>query len=117
MCVGMLGMLQVLSGTSPLDPLQTDLLTTAQAGGQALVRMVNNVLDVPRVAAGTLVLEPVQFELRALVDEVVATVAPEASEKGLELAALVLDSVPTSVVGDVVRLKQVRAADPVPGSG
>ena len=72
-------------------------------------------LDVPRVAAGLLVLESVQFELRALVDEVVAAVAPEASEKGLELAALVLDSVPTSVVGDVVRLKQVDASDPVLG--
>ncbi|CAI5497840.1 unnamed protein product [Closterium sp. Naga37s-1] len=54
-------------------------------------------------------LESAVFDLRCVVDEVVLLVAGEAREKGVELAALVMDSVPTVVVGDPLRLRQILA--------
>ncbi|CAI5459956.1 unnamed protein product [Closterium sp. Yama58-4] len=54
-------------------------------------------------------LESAVFDLRCVVDEVVLLVAGEAREKGVELAALVMDSVPTVAVGDPLRLRQILA--------
>ncbi|CAI5521537.1 unnamed protein product [Closterium sp. Naga37s-1] len=86
-----------------LAALVMDSVPTVVVGDPLRLRQVGGLL----VLLAALGLESAVFDLRCVVDEVVLLVAGEAREKGVELAALVMDSVPTVVVGDPLRLRQV----------
>ncbi|CAI7927230.1 unnamed protein product, partial [Closterium sp. NIES-54] len=80
--------------------------SAGRAGGGLEVAGRGRAGAVERGSVVRLGLESAVFDLRCVVDEVVLLVAGEAREKGVELAALVMDSVPTVVVGDPLRLRQ-----------
>ena len=75
-----------------------------------MIYLINDLLDFSKIESGELELEAATFDLRALVDEVVGVLAPMVHDKRgqLELAAIVGDSVPETMIGDPTRLAQVR---------
>ena len=101
-----LGMTSLLLDTR-LDETQRDYVETAQASGEHLLGLINDILDFSKIEAGRLELERVPFDVRETVEEALDVVAFNSSKKGLELAALVEDHVPTAVEGDAGRVKQV----------
>ncbi|KAG5249689.1 histidine kinase [Salix suchowensis] len=103
---GVLGMLQMLMDTE-LDATQQDYVRTAQDSGKALVSLINEVLDQAKIESGKIELEAMQFDLRVIMDEVLALFSGKAHEKGVELAVYVSDGVPEMVIGDPGRFRQI----------
>ena len=103
---GVLGMTGLLLNTE-LDDDQRDYARTAHRSGEALLTVINDILDFAKVEAGKLEFEDIDFDLRAVIEEVAQLLAARAQEKGLELACLVLPDLPVAVRGDPGRLRQV----------
>ncbi|KAL7149594.1 hypothetical protein ABFS83_05G051900 [Erythranthe nasuta] len=103
---GILGMQQLLLDTD-LSSTQRDYAQTAQACGEALITLINEVLDRAKMEAGKLELEAVPFDLRSILDDVLSLFSEKSMQKGVELAAFVSDKVPEIVVGDPGRFRQV----------
>ncbi|GER37152.1 histidine kinase 2 [Striga asiatica] len=103
---GILGMLQLLLDTE-LSSTQRDFAQTAQGCGEALITLINEVLDRAKIEAGKLELEAVPFDLRSILDDVLSLFSEKSRQKGIELAVFVSDKVPEIVVGDPGRFRQV----------
>lgn len=103
---GVLGMLHMLMDTD-LDVTQQDYVRTAQASGKALVSLINEVLDQAKIESGKLELEDVQFNLRAILDDVLSLFSDKSQGKGVELAVYISDSVPEMLIGDPGRFRQI----------
>ncbi|XP_057777672.1 histidine kinase 4 isoform X2 [Salvia miltiorrhiza] len=103
---GILGMLQLLQDTE-LSSTQKDFAQTAQACGEALITLINEVLDRAKIEARKLELEAVPFDLRSILDDVLSLFSEKSRQKGVELAVFVSDKVPEVVVGDPGRFRQV----------
>jgi signal transduction histidine kinase/CheY-like chemotaxis protein len=103
---GIMGMTQILLGTM----LATEQRAYAEAihdSAQALLNIINNILDISKLEAGKVELEMVDFVLDEVVEGVVALLTPQAREKGLDLAATVAPEVAGAYRGDPTRLRQV----------
>ncbi len=103
---GMLGMIAALLD-GPLDARQRDFAETLRYSGDALLTIVNGVLDLSKLEAGKLALARRDFDLRRLVDSVAALMASRAEEKGLSLTVEVAPELPGHLHGDPDRLRQV----------
>jgi predicted ATPase/signal transduction histidine kinase/ActR/RegA family two-component response regulator len=103
---GIIGMIELLRGTS-LDDEQTDYLTTANTAAEQLLRIIRDTLDLSRIEAGKLELEPVRFALGDYLDTLVRMVTLRVQTAGLTLELDVARDVPTHLVGDRDRLLQV----------
>ncbi|MFZ0256648.1 MAG: ATP-binding protein, partial [Gammaproteobacteria bacterium] len=103
---GMLGTLELLS-ESTLDSDQRDLLRTAHHSADALLTIIDDILDLTRIEAGKLALEKQIFDPGHLVEEVTSLFAAAATRKGLELACFVAPNTPTSMAGDPTRIRQI----------
>ncbi len=90
-----------------LTPQQRDYLRTARESAEALLTIIDDILDVSKIDAGRLTLNRTGFQLRDTVEDAVKLLAPRAAEKGLELACRIAPGVPDAVVGDAGRLRQV----------
>ena len=69
--------------------------------------MINDILDFSKLEAGKIVLDPTDFDLRRLVEDVGALLAPAAYDKHLELIAYCMPEVPETVHGDSGRIRQI----------
>ncbi len=103
---GVIGMTDLLLETE-LDDRQRDYAQTVRNSGEALLTIINDILDFSKVEAGKLEIEDIEFNLRAVVDDVVDLLAGSAQAKGLELVVAVESAVPAWVNGDPGRLRQV----------
>jgi PAS domain S-box-containing protein len=103
---GVFGMLELALDT-PLTSEQQDYLKTALESAEALLNLLNDILDVSKIEAGKLDLEEIDFDLRVAVESVATTMAPRAEAKGLEMACMVHHNVPALLRGDPARLRQV----------
>jgi PAS domain S-box-containing protein len=103
---GILGMTELALGTD-LTPEQREYLQMIKSSADALLTVINDMLDFSRIEAGKLDLDPVSFSLRDQLGDAVKILAQRAHAKGLELAWGVADDVPDWVVGDAARLRQV----------
>ena len=92
---------------TPLDACQRDYQEKVLAASDALLGIINDVLDYSRIEAGRLALESIPLELDQVVRSVASQVALRAEEKGLELLFLVDADVPRRLTGDPLRLGQV----------
>jgi two-component system sensor histidine kinase/response regulator len=101
-----LGMAQLLEETR-LDPDQHRYLEIMTNNGDALLDLINGILDLARIESGRLSLEQSAFDLESLVDRTVETLGIRAHQKGLEMLAHVMPVVPTALVGDRLRVRQV----------
>jgi signal transduction histidine kinase/CheY-like chemotaxis protein len=103
---GVLGMLSVLDETQ-LGRNQQSYVQTARTSGQILLDIINDILDLAKVEAGELVLEPGAFDLRAVVEDAARQAAVQTRGKELEVIAQYPPQVPTFVIGDAGRVRQV----------
>ncbi len=101
-----LGMAELLR-TTPLTPNQHHLLNTVLSSGDVLLTLVNSILDFSRVEAGQIDLTEAPVDLRRCVEEIVELLSLRAAEKSLTLKALVDVRVPTSLLTDATRVRQV----------
>jgi signal transduction histidine kinase/ActR/RegA family two-component response regulator len=103
---GIMGMTTLLLDTE-LNADQRESLTMLRTSAESLLRVINDILDVSKIEAGRMTLEPVPFELRAQLDHFIRTLAYRAKEKGLTLRCDVTPDVPDHLLGDWMRLQQV----------
>ncbi|MES1023815.1 PAS domain S-box protein [Gloeocapsa sp. BRSZ] len=101
-----LGMTGLLLDT-PLTPEQRDFLQTIRTSGDALLSLINEILDLSKLEAGEMELETLNFDLSTCIDEVLELLAPQAHTKNVEIAGLIYRNVPTCLQGDAGRLRQV----------
>jgi signal transduction histidine kinase/DNA-binding response OmpR family regulator len=101
-----IGMTTLLLETD-LKVEQRDSLITVKNSGNALLDIINDILDYTKIDGNKLDLERSSFNLRLCIEDAFDQVSSKASEKGLELAYLVDGNFPEEVVGDVTRLRQV----------
>ena len=101
-----LGAADLLSET-PLNSEQNRYVGTLVSNGNALLELINSVLDLARMESGRLSLEATAFDLEEVVEKTVETLAVRADEKQLELTVRFAPNVPTRMVGDPLRLRQV----------
>ncbi len=101
-----LGMTGLMLDT-PLDAEQRDFIETIRSSGDALLSLINEILDLSKLEAGEMALETLDFDLSTCLEEVVELLAPSAYNKGLEIAALIEHNVPIYLKGDAGRLRQI----------
>lgn len=101
-----LGMNELLAATD-LDPTQRDYADRASASGALLLDVVTDILDFSKIEAGAIDLVRAPFDLRRLVTSTVTVLSFAAESKGLTVTADYDPDVPTHVVGDATRLRQV----------
>ncbi len=101
-----IGMTDLLLDTD-LTPQQQDLVETVRSSGDALLTIINDILDFSKIESGKLELEEQPFDLRACVEQAISLLAPKAAQKDIELAYLIQPQVPTQIIGDMTRLRQV----------
>jgi signal transduction histidine kinase/CheY-like chemotaxis protein len=103
---GMLGMLSLLEAT-PVNDQQLDYIKTANRSGKHLVSLLNDILDASALEAGKMALKPENLHLPSLIDDVYALMRPAAIDKGLRLTVTQDMGLPTWVMVDGTRFKQI----------
>lgn len=103
--IGMTGLLL----DTPLSEEQHDYAETIRASGEALLAVINDILDLSKIDAQGLDIEQVPFEVRVCVEQVLDLVTPAAKAKGLDLAYLIEEGTPATVRGDGTRVRQILA--------
>ena len=101
--IGMSGLLRETS----LDAEQADYAETIKTSADALLTVINDILDFSKIEAGKVELERAPFELRRTIEGALDLLAPVAAEKGVELVYAVDPELPTGLIGDAGRLRQV----------
>jgi signal transduction histidine kinase/CheY-like chemotaxis protein/ligand-binding sensor domain-containing protein len=103
---GVLGMTALLLDTS-LTREQQEYVDAIRDSGVALVTIINDILDFSKIEAGKLTLEYARFELRTTIKEAISLVSEPAKHKNLNLLSTIDPGLPSWVIGDPVRLKQI----------
>ena len=103
---GILGMTQVMLANPTVDPVLREQIRLVHTSGETMRDMVNDILDVAKIESGKLEIEPVAFDLPALLREAVELWSDRARQKGLELH-LDVERSPHMVLADAARVRQV----------
>jgi signal transduction histidine kinase/DNA-binding response OmpR family regulator len=103
---GILGMTELLIDTS-LTPHQREYANTIFASSHSLLRVLNDILDHSKMEAGKLSIVEEPFDLSSLLNECLDLFGAHAEEKNLELIATIDPTLPTLVIGDPTRLRQI----------
>jgi signal transduction histidine kinase/DNA-binding response OmpR family regulator len=103
---GVIGMAGLLF-TTRLDDEQREYAETIRRSAEALLAIINDILDYSKVEAGRMEIERIDFDLPTMIGEVADLLAFKAHEKQLELTCLVMPDVPRMVRGDPGRLRQI----------
>ncbi len=103
---GIIGVTELLQG-SKLDPKQQKYLETIRDSGESLLQILNDILDHSKLEAGKLQLENIEFDLRSLLLKIENIFSPMCQNKGIKLVFNIKNSVPTNIVSDPIRIRQV----------
>ncbi|MCS6885145.1 MAG: ATP-binding protein [Acidobacteriota bacterium] len=101
--IGLSGLLM----ETPLSEVQKELVQTVRKSGEALLDLVNDILDLSKIEAGKIDLEVQEFDLRKCIEEALALVGVRAAEKSIDLAYSIDVGVGDCFIGDVTRLRQI----------
>ena len=101
-----MGMTELTLDTA-LTAEQREFLQVVQSSSEALLTVINDILDISKIEAGQMVIEEVGFHLREVVEGVAEVLSIRAQKKGLELTCYVDPALPSRVLGDPTRLRQV----------
>ncbi|MBZ0260664.1 MAG: response regulator [Hyphomicrobiales bacterium] len=103
---GILGMIGLLRETE-LTPEQESYAQAADASGRTLMSIIDEILDTSKIESGRLDLERSPFDLSTLAESVIELLAPRAHAKGIEISCRVTGNVPSIIIGDETRIRQV----------
>ncbi len=101
-----IGMTQLALGEELSEEVR-DFISTANESAHSLLNLLNDILDFSKLEAGKFTIDNAPFDLRATLDETVKSLSMRAFEKKLELACEMGSHVPTGLIGDGARLRQV----------
>jgi signal transduction histidine kinase/DNA-binding NarL/FixJ family response regulator len=104
---GLLGYAQLLERDVDLAEWQRANVLAMKGCGEHLLTLINDVLDLARIEAGGLTLDPTTFELAELLDGVAAMISVRAGQADIEFRKVVHDTLPVAVCADARRLRQV----------
>jgi len=103
---GVMGMLELVGRIEP-GPQQQRYIDTARRSAEALLGIINGILEISKIEAGKVELEQNPFDLHELVREVAETFAEMAQGKGLRLTCTLPPNLPKRLIGDPGRLRQI----------
>jgi two-component system, sensor histidine kinase and response regulator len=103
---GILGMTELLLD-SDLKPQQHRFVTAVRSSGEALLKLINDILDFSKIEVGKLELDPIDFDVHRLVDDVAELLVHRVTGRNVELACRIDSLVPTYLRGDADRIRQV----------
>ena len=103
---GIIGMTELVLDTE-LTGEQRKYLEMAKTSADSLLTLINDILDFSKIEAGKMELEAIDFNLRVTLENAADTLALKAQEKGLELVCHILPDVPTALIGDPGKLRQI----------
>ncbi|MGA8597612.1 MAG: response regulator [Bryobacteraceae bacterium] len=103
---GIIGLTE-LALDSDLQPEQREYLQMVRSSADVLLTVINDILDFSKIEAGKLDIDPIEFQLRAGLEDTVGTLAIAAQKKELELICDVAPEVPDLLIGDPLRLRQI----------
>ncbi len=101
-----IGMTELMQD-EPLDERQRDAWHTIASEAGALLDIISDILDFSKIEAGQLELEVVEFDLRTVLENVADALAFQAAAKGVEYITYIAPDIPSRLVGDPVRLRQI----------
>ena len=102
-----LGFSQLMLRDPALAPLQKKHLDTIQRSGQHLLELINDILEMSKIEAGRMTLEPTTFDLHAMFDDVESMLRFRTDEKGLQFIVNGVGDIPRYIVTDEKKLRQV----------
>lgn len=103
---GVMGMAELLAA-SKLDTKQKNFADIIVKSGDALLTIINDILDFSKIDAGEMEIHTAPFNLADAIEDVAILVSSRAAEKNLELVVRIEPNLPTSLVGDAGRIRQV----------
>jgi len=103
---GIIGMTALLLDTN-LSEEQKEFASTIKTSGDSLLKIINDVLDFSKIEAGKLVIERCPFNLTTCIKESSSIFLQLARERNVEISIIISPAVPSQVIGDALRLKQI----------
>lgn len=103
---GVIGMAELLL-TTPLQKDQDDYAKAIQRSGALLLKLLNDALDLARIEAGRLELDPGPFALRVLLEDVARLTSGQARARGIDFVLALDPRLPARLIGDAVRVEQI----------
>lgn len=103
---GILGMVQMLQDT-PLNTTQKDYVNMVRKSGETMIALLSDILDFEKIEHGSMALENVSFDLKQLAHDIVMLMSGHAAQKNIMLDSDIAPDIPTHVLGDPTRLRQV----------
>lgn len=103
---GVLGMTELLAQTA-LDNEQKDYAESIRISGEALLNVINDILDFSKIESGKLEIDLHPFNLRTCIEEVMDLLSGQAGLKGIDLLYQIDKRIPSQLIGDSFRLRQI----------
>ncbi len=103
---GVIGTLQLLEDTK-LDGEQKEFVETAHTSADALLAILNDILDISKIEAGKLNFENIAFDFKQIVSDIVVLHSLKSEQQGVLLVQQVDDTLPATLLGDPTRIRQI----------
>lgn len=103
---GIVGFLSLLEDTE-LDENQIEYVKTIRSASNNLILVINDILDISKIEAGRMELESISFDIRSLIETTIFLYDAKAREKEIELNMFISSNVPSFVVGDPTKIRQI----------
>jgi PAS domain S-box-containing protein len=103
---GVIGMTGLLLNTNPTEE-QLHYIETIRISAEALLAVINDILDFSKIEAGRMKLASIEFNLHEIVEDICDVLGYSAGKKGLELICLISKELPTRLIGDPERIRQI----------